>query len=370
MSIKMYPLLETYSKSQLGFLSPSISKVGGSNWYSFYFDIDSSVIDTDLEDYPVLLHLSSLSGKNSYDVTNIFSILGSNSKKIKVTTDAEGLIQCYVEIDYWDESTNEAWIWIKIPLISSTSDTRIYVWYNNNSEDNATYIGNTGEEPATNVWDSDFLAVYHMNGVLDSTLNTNDLTDTSTSDAEGLIGKCRYFAGSDSNYLSITSSSFNLPNLFTVQCSYKGDGTQVSYATIHGKDNGYADRNWWAAFTLTTEYDWFRASYSENSTYIDVNTGISVVDDENWHTHSIRYDNTTLQQADIDVDLTNGKLTGLTNSLQGTDSVFSIGKSATTAGRYFKGWIDELRISSVRRDDSWIKADYYNWNDNFLTFGE
>ena len=48
--------------------------------------IDQTDIDADLTNFPILVYLSSSSGRFSDDVTAVFTEVGANSKKIAVTT--------------------------------------------------------------------------------------------------------------------------------------------------------------------------------------------------------------------------------------------------------------------------------------------
>ena len=76
--------------------------------------IDHNDIISGLSSFPVLLHLSSSSGRGNDDVTSVFDELQSdnNRRKIAVTTVESGT-QCYVEIEKWDDATEQAWLWVK-----------------------------------------------------------------------------------------------------------------------------------------------------------------------------------------------------------------------------------------------------------------
>ncbi|MDH5780862.1 MAG: DUF2341 domain-containing protein, partial [Candidatus Bathyarchaeota archaeon] len=120
--------------------------------------IDNNDVDSPLSNFPVLVHLSNGSGRNNDDATFVFDEVGSNSKKIAVTT-SDGT-QCYVEIERWDDVSEQAWLWVKVPSISSTTDTELYVYYDMDHADNTVYVGDTGSTAAQNVWDSSFKGVW------------------------------------------------------------------------------------------------------------------------------------------------------------------------------------------------------------------
>jgi len=123
--------------------------------------IDNGDIGSALTDFPITIYLSASSGINSEDVSFIFDELGSNDnrKKIAVTKD-DGTTQCYVEIERWDHDNEKAWLHVKVPSISSSVDTGLYLYYDSTKSDNTTYIGDSGER--TEVWNSNYKAVLHL----------------------------------------------------------------------------------------------------------------------------------------------------------------------------------------------------------------
>ena len=114
-----------------------------------------------LSKFPVLIHVSSSSGITAADVSSVFSSIGANSGKIAVTG-ADGVSQQYVEIERWDSANRQAYLWTKIPSVSNIADTVLYLYYDNSKPDNTAYVGATGSAAAQNVWDSTFVAVWHM----------------------------------------------------------------------------------------------------------------------------------------------------------------------------------------------------------------
>ena len=174
---------------------------------------------SDLVDFPVLVYLSISSGVTGFDCSAIFAELGSSSLKIAVE-DADTGNQCYVEVESWDAANKRATLHVRVPLIPASGGTYIWLYYDNTQADNATYVGNTGDSPAQQVWDSNFLAVYHMaqdpSGtapqVIDSTSNNNDATTngamTSADLVDGPTGKGLNLDGGD-DYLDIANGPDN-----------------------------------------------------------------------------------------------------------------------------------------------------------------
>ena len=165
--------------------------------------IDHTKIDGDLTDFPVRVHLSNASGSTLGDVSPVFDELGSdaNRKKIAVTT-ADGVTQCFVEIENWDSVNREADLWVKVPNVSSTEDTVLYLYYDSTHADNDTqlptdvvddFTGNDGDPPNIALW------------------NQNNTS-------RAIVNNTLRFAGSNVN--SVTNSNFYLSGDFDIQIDY------------------------------------------------------------------------------------------------------------------------------------------------------
>ena len=146
--------------------------------------LDQNDITSTLSNFPVLIYLSSSSGRNSDNVTFVFDEVGANSLKIAVTT-SNATTECYVEIEKWDSGSEQAWIWAKIPSIASGADTDIYLYYDNAHANNTTYVGATNSAAAESVWDTDFIAVYHMKDGVDN----QNIYDSTSFDRDGVKGE-------------------------------------------------------------------------------------------------------------------------------------------------------------------------------------
>ncbi|MDY6953364.1 MAG: DUF2341 domain-containing protein, partial [Thermodesulfobacteriota bacterium] len=176
----------------------------GPYWRSGYtmqeITIDSTKIDEDLTDFPVLVKLSSA----NFD----FSKANPDGHDIRFTAD-DGLTLLEYEREGHDSGNEKAEYWVRIPLISSSTDTDFYVFYRTTDTDD-------GADP-TNVWDDSFKMVQHLeetpaNGVaghVDSTSNDNNGTPYafddlpgSTTDGTGNIDGADEFDGTD-DYVNV-----------------------------------------------------------------------------------------------------------------------------------------------------------------------
>lgn len=48
--------------------------------------------------------------------------------KIAATT-SDGTTECYVEIEDWNDTAEQAWLWVKVPTISNTSEVAVVLWF-------------------------------------------------------------------------------------------------------------------------------------------------------------------------------------------------------------------------------------------------
>ena len=150
------------------FSLPGMKQVSAAGWLGTWqhrieITIDHTKIDSSLTNFPVMLKISSDSGIGSRDVSAVFDELTSdaNRKKIAVTT-ANGTTQCYIEIVRWDDADELAYLYVKVPAVSSSADTHLYLYYDSTHADNTTYVGDTGSTPAQNVWDANYVSVHHF----------------------------------------------------------------------------------------------------------------------------------------------------------------------------------------------------------------
>jgi len=79
-------------------------------------------------------------------------------------TSSDGETQLYADCELFDVSESKAIYHVSKTgwTVSSSTDTDIYLYYDNTADHNTTYISKSGGTAAQSVWDSNFKAVYHM----------------------------------------------------------------------------------------------------------------------------------------------------------------------------------------------------------------
>jgi hypothetical protein len=223
------------------------------------------------------------------------------------------------------------------------------------------------QNPVFDVWDDDFVCVYHMaqdpttlpasSNLLDSTSNAvhGAVLGTMTSDdlVESDIGKGLDFDGID-DYINLGNDPSNFDQL-TVEAVIKtnqGGDLISNRQTVAGYGTWY-----------TIGSNFYELGDNSNGDYSTGNFGNTAIDG-NYHSiiyvangtsHKFFIDDTIYYDLTKDVDISQNTQTW-------------IGKRGTTSYNHYTNVIDEVRISSTDRSTAWVKATYHsNW-DNLIVF--
>lgn len=356
--------------------------------------IDHTKIESPLDNFPVLVHLSTASGINQADVSSIFKTLGHNQRKIAVSA-ADGTTQCHVEIEKWDSTSMQAWLWVLVPTISNSEDTILYLYWDENQPDNDAFVGNTGSVPAQKVWSNGFVMVHHLNqnsnGTTGEFIDSTDRQNNGTGFGiptlkSGKVGDAQFFDGDD-DYITIPDSDdLSLSTTWELTVSWwfgptvlnwrKANGTG-DYINMLGK-GGYPG-GWEWVFGLGLQNSKNKPQqinlYHHNPPGgMGIGAGTSVPYKAGEWIYVVGRFN------DKNVDILNfypsglktstniyNKATGYSDAItpQNTWAPLCIG-TILTQWQMYEGLIDEVRISNVYRSDAWIKANYHSENDDLI----
>ena len=115
--------------------------------------LNSSDVDSQLTNFPILINISDSSGQLGDDISFIFDEVESDYNACAYTT--VDTTRLYFEVESWDNVTEEAYVWVKVPSISNTSDTILYLYFDVDQD------GSSYNNPV-NVWDDNFVMVQHL----------------------------------------------------------------------------------------------------------------------------------------------------------------------------------------------------------------
>ncbi len=209
-----------------------------------------------------------------------------------------------------------------------------------------------------------YWALNEGNGTLghDSTSNGKNITlaaSTSTplwqEENNCISNKCLQFDGSN-DYASVADSGSNdlldATNL-TVSVWIRANGTQSSFANVIDKSHSTGTQTGWALeYATTGDYLYFWAG---NGTTNATAQSTTALNDNKWHHIAATYNGTSIY---LYVDGRQEGTANISGSLGVNNGSLALGRWETTPGRYFKGFIDEVKIYSYSRTASQIKADY------------
>ncbi len=415
--------------SMVGFIGASAASAAGEGWLSGWANriqltIDHTKTPSSLTNFPVMVHLSAASGINKTNVSGIFSAIGSNAQKIAVTS-ADGLTQCYTEIEQWDSAKQQAYLWVKVPAISSTADTILYLYYDNNQASNTTYVGNAGSTASRNVWDTSYVGVYHMDEqgsgasgeIKDSTSKQHN--GTAASDAgkakpaavQTRLGLGQAFNGGannnynarnyimvpDNNDFSITTTGkFSYSFWYNPNVTLKWPDNNTGGDYVHTIGKGRSGGSWEWDFGLGLDnsgvskylgimsYEFNQVGgkgdgvglgpyYTAPSSHPEWNQHYSVGD---WLYCVGTFDNSaksmsltvyycdSTQKLKVKASRTNTGWSYL-NSPGNTSEALYIG---SVPNQYFDGILDEFRVSNSVRPAAWSDASFYSESDNLIKY--
>ena len=281
---------------------------------------------------------------------------------------SDGTTKLNHEVELYASSTGQLVSWIKVPSISTSTDTVLYMYYGN--------AGAADQGTTTGVWDDGgsnyFKGVWHLpNGTTltanDSTINAlnGTLPATSPTSIPGQVDGAGNFNGS-SSYIDIPSSSAFNNQSFTISVWIRPDSTQ-SQAIVAPIDLDHQGMEGWVLQSEdATTNKYYYLGYGAGSTYqpagqLGAGKGIQLTYGS-WQyisytktgTSIIGYRNGTVAWAP-------GAASNATVNYLANRHI-RFGSAVYYESRNYKGDIDEVRISSTARSADWISTEYNNQN--------
>jgi hypothetical protein len=316
--------------------------------------VDHTQVNSDLSNFPLLVNITA--DDDLKTVANDGRVYHSLGYDISFYSPSCG--QLDHEIEKYDGSAGTLIAWVKVPTLSASTDTEIYMYYGDSS------VTCSPENPP-GVWDSDYRAVWHLHDDLeDSTSNNNDGTGNGTSNDTGKIADAESFDGSD-DYISVAdNASLDVTSGLTMEA-----WVRLSNAGNNQKIVGKVNSTYTRGYIIGVDDGLYPEIWNNQGTNHVFNSGS--ISSSQW-THLA----TTWT--------TGGNMRGYINGSQvnsisagsydiGTNSdALIIGAAPWNPSTFeVSGRIDEVRVSATARSADWIMAEYKNQNDpgNFYTIG-
>ena len=325
-----------------------------SDWqYRQKITINHTKVPSDQTNFPVLITEANID-------TKIFTNAKDGGADIRFTVD-DGRTEIPREIELFDKGNSKMAIWAKTDL-SSTVDTVLYIYYGN---PDAAEPPRAGEFGAENVWDGNFVGVWHKNDettstILDSTASANHGNKTGPNqpvETDGKINKAQDF-DEDLNWYINCENEVYISSPYTIEAWVKVPPNPEYYTTRYLLDLG----------ALFEDWPKFSPHYGNTNKPLiflgqdNYRYGTSDISDNQWH-HIV-----FIVTGDWQNDILNAKIyiNGVEESYYFTlytgDPVPPSANIHIGSGR-FQGLIDEVRVSSgIERSADWITTSYNTQN--------
>ena len=374
--------------------------------YSFRkcITINSDLVEgsTALTNFPVLIDI-----QNDPDLStdNIRTTSGSNPLDIvfsRVNGGSQEVLTHEVEFFESDGTDGSIRAWVKVPSLSPSADTKIFMNYgncdvtlgtgNSSAEDDGTSVTNPTN---TNTWTEGFESIWHLNAAVaalgttpDATSANNDATaQGAMALVTGQIGGGLDFTGGGNDYFVVGTLN-NVPanlqaigSAFTLSVWMNSDDGGVANDAIIEMANGAADADIKYFLGLDDDNgglaDGMQARIldadGDNLRVEQVGGGItSDIIDNNWHYLAATYDGTQLE---LFIDgssfgtFSDVNVSGAIDAADAATDDLLLG-SRNGGGDLVDSSLDEIRISSVARTGDWIKTEYNNQSDADYDFND
>lgn len=322
-----------------------------------YISTNPSQVGSTEPDFPVLVEVAGGSAIGN----DLASECLESGYDIKFMNNAEDT-QLDHEIEYWDSSTGELVAWVRLSALDSSVPTTFYMYYGNPGE-------TVNQSNPSGVWDSNYLAVYHLNGsdwrrTLDSTGNGYNATGTRGNPSywqDGQIGPAVYFDGVGDTI--IFDQIFTNETAFTLEAWAKPlippDARYIAsqWHVGGGTKEGAFIQVWpdvpnyhgWINETTTAS-----VSYT-NNVWTQIVLTLDGLDNRIYKNGGEEFNQKTLEAGVTWWD----------------DKPFHISDCSWGPGwRVFNGYIDEVRLSKMARDGDWIQTSYNTMDSStFISIG-
>jgi len=332
--------------------------------YTYYrlVTIDNTQVNQTLGGFPVCLNITANEFRSVYNGGH----LEDNAEDIEFW-DSTNSTEFPYEIELYDNSTGQLIIWVNVSSVSGSADTNFYMYYGD--------TGASSQEDIAGTWNKNyFVSVYHFSegtgtNVEDSCWNYNGTLNTSVNWAIGKLGYCYDFNGTG-DHVDLGDWSSETFTTLSLETYFNADATDASRWTVKlielDDDKDMAGQY----FYINTLGGYWR---TDGST---VENSIALTDTTYWHGFTTTRSGTTAKgylngSYDSNFDCTVGAGTFQDMSKAYLGCGYNIGPAAEND--FFDGMVDEVRISKVEHNSSWISTTYnsiYNsTSGGFFTLG-
>ncbi|HWR27282.1 MAG TPA: DUF2341 domain-containing protein, partial [Candidatus Thermoplasmatota archaeon] len=331
----------------------------GLNWWNTQWQyrklitIDHTLVCSDLVNFPVLI-----SEVTDLDLAAAAQPNGQDLVFIRYTDNSTILNH---EIESYNHLNGQLTAWVKIPTLSATSDTKLWMYYGNPTC--------PSQEHITGTWDNNYVMVQHLNEtgttMDDSTSYHNNGVSTGTNYTDaGKIDGSQLYNGNDK---IVVNNLTNSPTALTIETWVYRDSTTFIYIACKGT---YSNTNDWILYLRNNQTADEGIDFGIRNHTAYIRKGDTPVN--SWFHLTVTYDNGNVALFLNGINIANATSwpaipnmyphLGLGNDYMGTE------------GGYYpmtQVMLDEFRISNTARSTGWITTCYHNQNnpESFYSMG-
>jgi hypothetical protein len=308
---------------------------------------------SDLTDFPVLIKIAS---DNDLRVTGSGGHVQNANGYDIIFTSADGTTLLDHQLTRYVSTSGALECWVKVPVLSTSVDTDIYMYYGNSAV--------TTNQSSTNTWSNGYAGVWHLDNNLNNSTATSGLNGTnngsSNTGTSMFGGNARDFDGS-SDYVDITpyNAAYDQTSAITVSAWIRL-GTTGADQKIAGNQNN-ATGGWKFGVFSDNKIE-FEIRNSSNSPFLSRSAGGGTsLSNNTWYyvvgefSDAGDFINTYLNGS-LDRNYSTTEAPGASNG------TLKFGSEPYSSDAFFDGIMDEIRISSVIRSASWVATEYANQN--------
>jgi len=310
-------------------------------------------------DFPLMVRLTGASTDlDLRTVANGGHVENINGYDIIFTSDQTGSVVLDHQIESYNASSGEYVAWVRVPTLSNSVNTNIFMYYGNCSI--------SVNPSTTSVWNSDFDAVYPLhNDFNDVTSNGYTGTNSGSSDqSPALIADGQTFGVND--YVEIPTSSITTGQGTVSIWAYTSAFTGVEQYMFGHTSNpsGFADR-----LQLYTDDGAGGLDLGFGNSH-SLEEGIVTLNTDEWYYIALTWNGTTCSV------YVNGELehTEAYGGFATLETYLDIGNDGRATGARNEGWngdLDHARLSNEIFSGNWILTEYNNQRESstFLSLG-
>lgn len=311
--------------------------------FSSPITVNSAQVPSPQSDFPMLVNYVDTRFKT---VGNGGHVQNSSGFDIRPYSDAALTKPLTYELERYNASSGEVIMHVKKPHIENGDVT--YLGYGDSG------LSSDGSSTAT--WSSNYVSVYHFAD--GTTLNVND----STGLANGTNHSATATAGQIDGAVSVVAASSQYVTAApggtgTLQQTISAWANATSFPNAYNAVFGATSAGSIATAMLVKSTGKLAIFFGFTGSQGYDGTGTNTLSASTWYYIVMTYNGATIK------GFLNGALDGtaaFASATVNSMTSWDIGQDIVTAGRFFNGAIDEVRVSNVARSGDWITTEYNN----------